>query len=148
MPYKKFLESGRIQEHVTSKQEIADLFALVDRDIKDASIKALSPDRRLATAYNAALQAAKAIMYCEGYRTRGSAHHLTVFKFLELALGKSYREVAEFFDFNRVKRHIVDYDKAGRISEKEADELLEETRKFARDIKALIKKKYPQYAGW
>jgi len=42
---------------------------VVERDLADASIPQLSPDRRFATAYNAVLQAAKAITYCEGYRT-------------------------------------------------------------------------------
>lgn len=148
MSYKRFLESGRIQEHATSLQEIKDLFALVERDIRDASIKELSADRRFATAYNAALQASKAIMYCEGYRPRGLAHHMTVFKFLEIALGRDYKDVAQYFDFNRVKRHIIDYDKAGQVSEKEARELLEETKKFLKDLRKLIKRKYPRFADW
>lgn len=71
---------------------------------------------------------------------------MTVFKFMEIALGEKYKELAEYFDFNRVKRHIVDYDKAGQVSEKEANELLTEVKKFVQDIKKLIKEKYPNLA--
>lgn len=61
MPYERLLREGKIYSHRTSKAEIRDLLDIAKRDLKDASIKALSPDRRFATAYNAALQAASAI---------------------------------------------------------------------------------------
>lgn len=65
MPYERLLRSGRIRSHRPNRQEIASLFAVVARDLNDAAIPALSADRRFATAYNAALQAATAVMYSE-----------------------------------------------------------------------------------
>jgi len=67
MPYDRLLRSGRIRPHRTNPQEIAGLFQVVERDLTDASITALSADRRFATACNAALQTAIAVMYSEGY---------------------------------------------------------------------------------
>ena len=80
--YARLLREGRIRPHRTNPAEIADLFAVVERDLTDAAIEALSSDRRLATSYNAALQAATAMMYAEGYRTTGVGHHRTTFEFL------------------------------------------------------------------
>jgi len=57
MPYSRFLRERRIRKHRTNAQEIANLFEVVERDLADASILQLSPDRRFATAYNAILQA-------------------------------------------------------------------------------------------
>ena len=41
-----------------SKQELDDLRGVIDRDLADAAVPALSADRRFATADNAALQTA------------------------------------------------------------------------------------------
>jgi hypothetical protein len=62
MPCERLLREGRIRRHRTNWQEIASLFEVVERDLADAAITALSADRRFATAYNAALQAATAVM--------------------------------------------------------------------------------------
>jgi hypothetical protein len=56
-----------VHTHKTSKQELDDLRAVIRRDLSDAAIPALSEDRRFATAYNAALQAAKMAVACAGY---------------------------------------------------------------------------------
>jgi hypothetical protein len=41
--------------------------ALVARDLADSKVSGLSADRRFATAYNAALQAANMAIACAGY---------------------------------------------------------------------------------
>ena len=47
--------------------------ALVTRDLADAGIVGLSADRRFATAYNGALQAANMAIACAGYRVTAMA---------------------------------------------------------------------------
>lgn len=42
--------------HEPNEQEIAALFAVVDRDLEDAAVPRLSNDWRLGITYNAALQ--------------------------------------------------------------------------------------------
>ena len=51
MNLKDLLNQERLRQHKTSKKEIENLIALARRDIKDAKIKGLSPDRRFACAY-------------------------------------------------------------------------------------------------
>lgn len=143
MPYENLLREGKIYTHRTSVREIGDLLEIAERDLRDASIKALSPDRRFATAYNAALQAATIILYAEGFRTAGIAHHSTTFQFIKAALGKHFADLADYFDRCRRKRNITDYDHAGRITDKEADDLLHEARDFVSQVRTWLGDKHP-----
>jgi len=65
MNLKGLLNQGRLRQHETSKKEIENLLALVRRDIMDAKVEGLSSDRRFACAYNAVLQLATILLYCE-----------------------------------------------------------------------------------
>jgi hypothetical protein len=53
-----FWDSRGFRRQPTSRSEIDSLFMVIDRDLSDAVVTALSADRRFATAYNAALQLA------------------------------------------------------------------------------------------
>ncbi len=78
MSLQQLLRNRKIQQHQTSRNELDELRALVDRDLKDAVITQLSADRRFAVAYNAVLQLAKMVLACEGYRASSkSGHHAT-----------------------------------------------------------------------
>lgn len=146
MPYERLLRSGRIRSHRTNRQEIASLSAVVARDLNDAAIPALSADRRFATAYNAALQAATAVMYSEGYRSQSVGHHATVFEFLKEALGPDFHDLADYFDDCRRKRNVADYVGAGSVSVTEASDLLQEAAAFAGVARAWIGKHHPEFA--
>jgi hypothetical protein len=61
------LANKEAQKHKTSKKELDNMRALITRDLADAGIAGLSADRRFATAYNAALQAANMAIACAGY---------------------------------------------------------------------------------
>lgn len=146
MSFKRLLDEGKIRPHKSSRQEIGDLFAIVERDLKDAALKGLSADRRFVTAYNAVLQAATALMHCMGYRAIGAGHHATTFEFLRAALGKEFEERIDYFDRCRIKRNMTDYDRAGVISEKEANDLLEEARQFSATIREIIGRRYRRFS--
>jgi hypothetical protein len=66
MTWQDLLNAQRVRVHKTSQQEIDDLRTVVERDLKDAKLGALSCDRRFATAYNAVLQLSKIVIACEG----------------------------------------------------------------------------------
>ena len=144
MPYKRLLREGRIRRHRTNRQEIASLFQVVERDLADAAIMALSADRRFATAYNAAPQAATAVMYSEGYRARGIGHHSTTFEFLKEAMGPDIISLADYFDDCHRKRNRADYIGAGYISVTEAEDLLRESREFAAQAQIWIQTHHPE----
>lgn len=81
MSWKKLQAEGKVQVHKTSKKELDDLRAVIVRDMEDAAIQELSDDRRFASAYNAALQAAKMSIACAGFRLAGTqGHHRLTFE--------------------------------------------------------------------
>ena len=144
MPYERLLRNGRIRDHRTNRQEIAGLFQVVERDLADAAIPALSADRRFATTYNAALQATTAVMYCEGYRAHSLGHHSTAFEFLKEAMGAEVASLADYFDDCRRKRNRADYVGVGSISTTETEDLLKEARTFASLARAWIQSHHPE----
>ena len=128
MSWPALLADGRVRTHTTSKRELDDLRDVIARDIADASIAALSADRRFATAYNAALQTSKMIIACSGYRVTGIGHHQTTFEAAEIALGPSSAAAFAYFDACRRKRNTVDYDRAAVASDTEATDILREAK--------------------
>src|SRR5436309_6735 len=110
MNWQSLLQAQKIKPHGTSLRELNDLRDVVERDLQDAGVKALSADRSFATAYNAVLQLAKMVIACAGYRVVGPGHHMTTFEALEIAMGSSVSAVVTYFDTCRRKRNQVDYD--------------------------------------
>jgi hypothetical protein len=81
----KLLGSGDVQKHKTSKKELDDMREVIERDLADAAVLGLSADRRFATAYNAALQAASMAIACAGYRvTARIGHHMVAIECAKL----------------------------------------------------------------
>ena len=75
MTWTKLLANKEAQRHKTSKKELDNMRALIARDLADASLAGLSADRRFATAYNAALQAANMAIAWAGYRILSKVGH-------------------------------------------------------------------------
>lgn len=144
MPYERLLREGRIRRHRTNPQEIAGLLEIVERDLADAAITALSADRRFATAYNAALQAATVVMYSEEYRAHGIGHHSTTFQFLMEAMGAEVSALADYFDDCRRKRNRADYAGVGYISLTEAEDVLREARVLADRVRCWMAAHHPE----
>jgi hypothetical protein len=81
MTWTRLLANKEVQKHRTSKNELDNIRALITRDLEDAAVKGLSADRRFATAYNVALQAANLAIACAGYRvTSTPVHHRIAFE--------------------------------------------------------------------
>src|SRR3989454_3246355 len=97
--------------------------ALIARDLADAGIAGLSADRKYATAYNAALQAANMAIACAGYRvTAKTGHHKMTFYSANLALGAGASKYADYFETCRRKRNVIDYTRSQVATDTEAKE--------------------------
>ncbi|MCK5585455.1 hypothetical protein KAJ02_05235 [Candidatus Bipolaricaulota bacterium] len=108
-----------------SRQEISDLLAIVDIDLKDAGIPELSAERKLSCCYNAMLTAAHAALRVSGYRVPKSnqSHHYYAIQ--------SLRHTVEFdadtalrIEAVQKKRNVADYVRIGEVSESVAAETL------------------------
>lgn len=102
----EWLKNGWLIEHKTSQEEIADLFRIVDRDLKDCEAASLSPDWRLNIAYNAALQSAKAALAVAGYRTSRESHHYRLIQSLAYTIQADENKRIEILVIMQ-KRHVV-----------------------------------------
>jgi len=120
---KDWLRNKWLVEHEPSPQEIGDLVSVVDRDLEDCQTPGLSPDWRLAIAYNGALQVATAALAAAGYRASREAHHYRVIQSLEYTIGVEQSSIT-LLDGFRKKRNIADYERAGTVSDQETTEIV------------------------
>ena len=138
----QLLANNEVQLHKTSKKELDKLRPVIRRDLADASLDGASADRRFATAYNAALEAAKMAIACAGYRVVGAGHHRISFDVVKLAIGKGADPYSDYFDRCRRKRNVIDYDDAF-AAETEAKEIVTKTKEFVEVVEKWIAKNHP-----
>lgn len=143
MSLQDWLSKGWLIEHSSSSEEIGDLLSLVDRDLRDSKVTGLTADWRLNIAYNAALQAATAALAASGYRASRKAHHMRVIQSLEFTIGAD-EDLITGFDGFRKKRNISDYERAGFVSDGEAEEMRDLATRLREDVLAWIRGKYPE----
>jgi hypothetical protein len=118
--------------------------ALVARDLADASVGALSADRRFATAYNAALQVANMAIACAGYRvTAKTGHHKITIDSVNLALGSAAANYADYFETCRRKRNVIDYTRSHVATDTEASEILQRATEFHELVESWINSRSP-----
>jgi len=143
--FQDWLKFGWLKTHKTSREEIADLLAVADRDIAACQTPGLVADWRLNIAYNAALQLAVAALAAAGYRAERSNHHYHVIQSLELTIGASASTIGKF-DVLRKKRNITDYERAETVSDLEAEEMRKLAVSLRKRTEEWIWTNYPDYA--
>ncbi len=143
MSLQDWLRNGWLVEHKSSREEVQNLLALVDRDLIDSQVPALSPDWRFNIAYNAALQAATAALAVAGYRAAREAHHYRVIQSLAHTI-KADTKLVDRLDKFRKKRNVGGYERAGSVSEGEVTEMVTVARKLREDIEVWIRQVYPK----
>ena len=136
------MNNGWLRSHKTSSKEIADLFMIVERDLKDAE-GGISDDWRFGIAYNAALKLCAVILYAEGYRAEKNLQHYRTIQAMSLILGAERKADADYLDTCRAKRNIVEYDYIGAVSANDADELIAFTKELEKDVMNWLKTKHP-----
>jgi uncharacterized protein (UPF0332 family) len=131
MPYERLLKTGRIQPYSAQLVEISQLLQIASRDIATAKRNLdEAPDWAYTIAYNAALQASRALMLHDGFRPRGGEQHASVIEFIEERLGINHKKQVQLFDQMRRKRHRVVYDTPGLISKSEAEQAIQFSQDF------------------
>lgn len=91
-------------------------------------------------AYNAMLQAGRALMFSKGYRPKSSEHHVAVVSFAEAVYSAKFSsEVLQAFGKARLRRSESMYDRAGSISETQGRNLVDKAEIFVNKAKELLK---------
>ncbi|MCH7564535.1 MAG: hypothetical protein IH968_12010 [Gemmatimonadetes bacterium] len=73
-------------------------------------------------------------------------HHQTTLEAVKLAMGSTMDATMDYFDTCRRKRNRLDYDRTQVATETEAEELLEEAKKFRELVESWIRQNNPQLA--
>jgi len=138
-----WLKSRWLIKHQTSRQEIVDLLGMADRDLAQCRTPNLSPDWQLNIAYNAALQAATAALAAAGYRAMREAHHYRVIQSLAHTIKADPVLIAQLDKF-RKKRNISDYERAGGVSEQEANEMFALAKNLRNEVEKWLRSNHPE----
>jgi len=139
MAYERLLQQGLIRPYRAKPQEVERLLQVAARDLSTAG-KILSDDADWAfnIVYNAVLQAVRALVLHEGFRSRGAGQHRTIVLFCQEALGPEYRRQVALFDQMRRKRHRLVYEMVGLVSHQEAEQALRFSGAFVDELALLI----------
>ncbi len=130
---------GRIKRYQARQSEIDSLLLVARRDLVAAE-RNLPEDADWSynMSYNAVLQAARALMFSQGYRPRGTDQHRTVVRFARVSLGDAYARETALFDQMRRKRNRLIYESVGLVSRQEAQQALAFAQRVVEDIGRLI----------
>ena len=127
---------GHIKRLPIDVKKTGDSLNLAKRDVNVAKgVLEENCDWAFAIAYNAMLQAVRALMFSKGFRPTGSNQHIAVIRFAELFMKE---EDVIILDRMRRKRHATIYDTAGTISEIEAENIVKRAEKLVREIVKMI----------
>jgi len=136
MTLEAWSDSGLITPHQSTPQEVFDLFAVVETNLRDAAIPALSPERKLGCCYGAILSAARAALRATGYRVSRStrSHHYYVIQSLRYTVGLATSTLLQVEAIQK-KRNTADYVRVGEVPEA----LVAEAAALARGISEAVR---------
>ena len=142
MSLQDWAHNGWLRAHQTSAQEVADLFAIVARDLADAEGD-ISPDWRFGIAYNAALKLCTILLHASGYRPEKTLQHYRSIAALPEILGQQWQDEADYLETCRRKRNTAEYDRAGVVTEQDATELVEFCQELRQEVLAWLQQQAP-----
>src|SRR5688500_12691284 len=80
---------GKLKAHVATRDEVANLLAAAERNLRDAALSQISDGTRYTCAYTAIVQSAQAALFANGWRpsTSEPGHHMTMVQALVHTIG-------------------------------------------------------------
>lgn len=142
MNLEKLLAERVIQKILPNNAEAAKMIDYAKRDLKTAqnTLENGDFDWAFAIAYNAMLEAGRALMQRDGYRAFTQNKHVAVVLFVkEVYSNPLSRRLVYVFNKMRKKRHRLVYDERGLVSEEEAENAIRCANEFVERANKLIK---------
>jgi len=138
-------DGGLLATHVTNRQEVSDLLAIMDIDLKDAEIPELSAERKLSCCHNAVLTAARAALRASGYRVPRSnqSHHYYAIQSLRYTVEFDADTVLRIEAVQK-KRNVADYVRIGEVSESVVAEILALARDVCQRVREWLIENHPK----
>ena len=132
MSLRDWVENRWLDEIPPSDQEIADLLNAADRSLEESIKHTENLDWLFNIAYTAILNYATAALRVSGYRAKMGSHHYYTIQSLAHTINLE-QDTVDLVDTFRKMRHIGTYEKAGVISQKDAEEIIE-TAEMIREL--------------
>jgi len=127
---------GLIKKLPSDQRKVDESLVHSRRDLETArAILPTDHDWAYTIAYNAVLQAGRALMFSKGYRPDGAYQHIAVVRFAVLFLPE---QEAITFDRMRRKRHRSVYESAGSVSAVEAETAVRNAGAIVRLLETVI----------
>jgi len=125
MSLEQWRQNAWLQRSEPNIPEIQQLFAVVDREIADASVEAVSDEGRFEHAYDAALQLCVIPLRSLGYRVpKGESLHKRAIDSLRYTLGESHADTSNCLErYSRTRGRIV-YEQIGVVNRQDVEDLL------------------------
>lgn len=143
MSLEKWAEYGWVKPEPTSRDEIRSLLTIVERDLRDANVAALSEDRRFEAAFSAARTSANIALRASGYRTAVQAgHHVKTIESLELTIKADAKLIQRMKTLSK-KRNATSYDSADNVSQQELELAIKTAIELRREVLAWLERSYP-----
>jgi len=96
-------------------------------------------DWALSIAYNAMLQAGRALMFLKGFRPSTQFGHIAVLRYLRATFREQLTErIVDVFDQMRRKRHRAVYEAVDVVSRDEAQNALKWAHEFVNKVKEVV----------
>ncbi len=147
MSLEKWVEYGWLKAEPTSRDEIQSLVTIIERDLKDAKVDAISEDRRFEAAFNAARTAANIALRACGYRTASpGGHHIKSIESLEFTIHADGKLIRTLNALSK-KRNATSYDAAGNVSHQELATVLKVAAQLHAEVIGWLKKNHPELAA-
>lgn len=141
MGLEKLLKERMVEKTAPNKKAAEKSFRLSERDTKTAKqmFEAENYDWCLIVAYNAMLQAGRALMNLKGYRPYSEHKHVAVIEFVHKLFGKELSDsMINIFNRMRKKRHRIVYEEAYIVGEEEAQQAIKWSEEFVKKVKGVL----------
>ncbi len=148
MSLQQWLHNSWIALTQPSAARTADLLAIANRELADASLAGISPDGRFDHAYAAVRALCELALQACGYGVpKGTRQHERIIESLKLTLDGEWSQEADYFDRCRRWRHQSLYDRSGVAQQRDADELLSKAKDLLNAIEAWLRQTHPELTG-
>ena len=143
MGLRDWAESGWLRPHKTGKRR---------SQASSGSSNAISPmraatsrqDWRFGISYNAALRLCTILLCAEGYRAERTLQHYRTIQALGLTLGPDRTADVEYLEVCRKRRNVIEYDAAGSVSDRDADELVALVVELRQAVVGWLRQRHPE----
>ena len=138
----ELLRKVLIEEFQSDREQIKNELAIAKEDIDSSRNLLKIKDWKWAhnAAYNAMLQAGRALMFHKGYRPKSESHHLAVVLFMKAVFSSKFpEELLNAMEKAKGRRHDSTYDIPGFITETQAKNLVEKAETFVSKAIEMIK---------